>query len=117
MTKKEYFNAIIEKLTGCEDATDLIDFCEAQIEALDKKADKARASAAAKKAADPLLDVVAAALDNDFATADDILARLDGVDTTVAKVRARLTKLVDSGVAVKEDVKVDKRTLKAYRLA
>ena len=39
----------------------------------------------------------------------------DFVDATQAKVTARLTSLVKEGYAVKENVKVDGRTLVAYR--
>lgn len=117
MTKKDYFNEIIDVLSGLEGYDHLVNFAKEQIDALDKKAAKAKEKAAEKKASDPLVDLVAGALTNELAVVDEIAARIDNPDVTVAKVRYRLKKLIDDGVAVKENIRVDKRSLVAYRLA
>lgn len=103
---------------------DLVEYCEKEIEALAKKAAKAKETAAKKKAEDPLLDAVKAALTSEPQTIADIATKVVEVnaDATTAKVTARLTKLVNAGEAVRSEVSVansegKKRTVKAYTLA
>ena len=103
---------------------DLIAYCEGEIEALAKKAAKAKENAAKKKAEDPLLDLVKATLTADPQTIADIATKVVEVnaDATTAKVTARLTKLVNAGEVVRSEVSVansegKKRTVKAYALA
>lgn len=124
MTKKDKFNAIIEILVDAEDASDLIDFCEAEIAALDKKSAKAKAAAAEKKAeADPLADAVLAALTDEFQVIADVTDAIDpALGATAAKVGYRLRALVADGKAVDTQIKVtrpdgSKPNLKAYKLA
>ena len=99
----------------------LLAFAENELEQLDKKAAKAKERAAAKKAeADVLLEAVKEALGEDFETRDAIAEKIDMEDATVAKVGARLTKLVNEGFAVKEDITVEgadgkKKKVKGYR--
>jgi len=102
----------------------LIAYCEKEIEALAKKAAKAKENAAKKKAEDPLLDLVQEALTEEPQIIADITAKVAeaNADATVAKVTSRLTKLSNAGIAVKSDVSVagadgKKRTIKAYALA
>ena len=115
MTKKDYFNELVALATGAG-RTDLVDFCNTQIEQLDKKAEKAKQTAAKKKEEDPYIDVVFNALTSELATVDEIVNIIGDEDFTVGKARARLKKLVDAGTIVKDTVKVDKRKLTAYRL-
>jgi thioesterase domain-containing protein len=103
---------------------DLVEYCEKEIEALAKKAAKAKETAAKKKAEDPLLDIVKAALTSEPQTIADIATKVVEVnaDATTAKVTARLTKLINAGEAVRSEVSVansegKKRTVKAYALA
>lgn len=139
ITKTQKLNAIIAILDNAdinsivipvgEDEVDvtkesLIAYCEAEIEALAKKAAKAKENAAKKKAEDPLLDLVKAALTAEPQTIADIAAKVAETDAeaTAAKVTARLTKLVNAEVAVRSEVSVangegKKRTVKAYALA
>jgi len=121
MTKKDYFNAIKEIIEGTDSEIkgELIYFIESQIASIDNKAEKAKERAAAKKAeGDALRDAVKSVLTNDLQTAEEILSQLDGEELTVAKVRARLTQLVNLGEAEKADVKTeDNKTKKAYKLA
>jgi hypothetical protein len=121
MTKKDYFNELknIVNGTDSEIKDELIYFIETQITSIDNKSEKAKERAAAKKAeGDALRESVKSVLTSEPQTADDILAKLDGEDLTVAKVRARLTQLVNLGEANKSDIKTeDNKTKKAYTIA
>ena len=122
MTKKDYLGRLREIVneTEVEDKGELIYFIESQITSIDNKAEKAKERAAAKKAeGDALREVVKSKLTNDYQTADDIFAQIEAnEDITIAKVRARLTQLVNLSEAEKSDVKTDdNKTKKAYKLA
>lgn len=120
LTKKDKYAMLLEVLVGVEveDKSMLIDFVEAEVEVLTKKAEKAKGRTRAKKA-DEMKDVVIASLENELQTGAEILASvlLHFDDATQAKVTARLTALVKEGIAVKEQVKVEGRVLVAYKLA
>ena len=138
ITKTHKLNALITILENiAEDAVvmnvgdteveitkeELIAYCEGEIEALAKKAAKAKETAAKKKAEDPLLAVVAAALTAEPQVIADITAVVaeTNPDATVSKVTNRLTKLVEAGTAVRSEVSVSssdgkKRNIKAYAL-
>ena len=121
-TKREKFVSIVEILTNAGE-TELANCIAHEIELLDNKAAKAKAKAAEKKAAnDELTDVVAAVLTDELTTIADITAQIEGEDVTVHKVTNRLTRLVNAGVAKKEQISVptaDGKTRKvmAYALA
>lgn len=110
ITARDNYLALINILDTMEtsDATNaLADFCRHQIEMLDKKAAKSRENAAAKKnAVDPILEAVAATITDAPQSIDDIVAALDNEDYTVAKVRSRLTTLVNAGTVVKSTIVV-----------
>lgn len=104
MTKKEMFNVIIN---GMADNADVVAFCENEIALIEKKAAKAKETAAKKRAeGDELTEAVFAALTDEFAPIAEIAGRIDGPDVTVAKVTYRLTQLVKAGKAVKETIEV-----------
>lgn len=106
---------VLEKVNVSPDA--LKAFAENEIEQLNKKALKAKERAAAKRAeADELTDKVKAVLTEEYKTIAEIVIELDDEEITAGKVTSRLTKLVNAGEAEKTDVKVDKRTIKGYRL-
>ena len=89
-----------------ENADELVAFLDKQIVSLDNRAAKAKEKAAEKKAeGDELRAVVKAVLTDDFQTADDIAAQIEGDDVTKAKVVARLSQLVKNGEAEKEQIK------------
>lgn len=119
-TKKEMFVIIKEALA---DRADVVEFCDKEIAALDKKAEKAKERAAKKRAeGDELKDVVKSVLTDEFQTTADIAEQIEGEDVTVSKITYRLTSLVKEGFAVKEDVAVEtsegkKVKRKAYKLA
>ena len=99
-------------------------FAENEIALLDKKAVKAKERAATKKAeGDELTEAVRAAMSTEeFEPIAEIAARVEGEDVTAAKVSYRLTSLVKSGEAVKEQITVSggegqkARKIMAYKL-
>lgn len=116
MTKRDYFEAIKEIVA---ENTDLVEFCDKQIEQLDKKAEKAKARAAERKVeGDELRDTIENLLTEEYQIIDDVLAQLDNEEITKAKVVARLTQLVKNGLAEKAEVKTeDGKKVMAYKLA
>lgn len=120
VTNKEMFTKIKDVLmaSNVEGKEDLVAFIDGRIALIDKKAAKAAETAAEKKnELDELCEVVKSILGTEPQTADDVFAQVSGEDVTIAKVRARLTKLEKAGIAVKTDVKVDGKSKKAYTLA
>ena len=121
ITKRDNFNAIIGVLIDA-DREDLAKVIEHEIELLDAKSSKAKATAAKKKAeGDALRDAVQAVLTDEFQTIADITAKVEGEEVSAAKVQYRLNALVGAGIAVKEQVTVgegeSRRKLMAYRIA
>ena len=121
ITKKENFTEIAAFLTeaGKIEWADVINH---EIELLDNKAAKAKATAAKKKTeGDALRDAVQAVLTDELQTIADITAKVEGEDVSAAKVQYRLNALVGAGIAVKEQVTVgegeSRRKLMAYRVA
>ncbi len=110
MTKKETFEMIIDLVSGLdmEQVDTVIEFCEKEIAALDRKAEKAKETAAKKKAeSDALLEVVYDALGEDeFETIAAIAKRVVDVEpeATVGKVQYRLTALAKDGRAEKSTI-------------
>lgn len=124
ITKKDRYNEIITILTDIDGASDLIDFCETEIAFLDKKAEKAKKAAAAKKTeADPIYDAALGALTDEFQTISEITAAIGNADITTSKVTFRLNALVEAGIAEKSQVTipggegVKSRKVQAYKLA
>lgn len=120
VTKAMMFAAVREVVEACdaEQKAEMIEFIDTQMEALAKKAEKAKERAAAKKSeGDELREVVKAVLTDEFQTIDAITAQIAGEGVTKAKVTARLTQLVKAEMAVKEQVKDGDRKVMGYRLA
>ena len=120
ITKRDYYEMLKEIVTNSnvEGASELVEFIDKQVALIDTKAEKAKARNAEKKAnGDELRDAVQAILTDEFQTIDAIVAQIGGEEITKAKVTARLTSLVNNGIAEKADVKDDEgRKLKAYKL-
>ena len=113
----------LEEIKGVVEAADYenkegaIDFINKQIEALAAKAEKAKEKAAKAKAeGDELRAIVECILTANAQPIDDIVAQIESEDVTKAKVTARLTALVNAGIAKKEPVKVGSRKVMAYSL-
>ena len=129
ITKREMYEAIAEGVKTGDfkyDADTIAEFCEKEIDSLDRKAAKAKERAATKAAeADPLAAAVADALATDeFKTIADIAAIVaeSDPDATASKITYRLTSLVKDGKAEKTEVTVPgkdgakARKVMAYRL-
>ena len=121
MTKKEMFEMIKVALA---DQASVVDFCNKEIAALDRKAAKAKERAAEKKAeGDELTAVIESVLTDELTTIADITAKIEGPDVTVHRVSYRLSQLAKNGKAIAEDVTIasadggKKRTVKAYKKA
>lgn len=120
ITKREYYGELkaIVEAADVETKEDILAFIDHQVELIDAKAAKAKERKAEKKAVgDELRETVQGFLTDEFQTGEDILAQIETEGVTKAKVTARLTQLVNAGIAVKEVVKVGDRRLAAYRLA
>lgn len=125
MTKREKFEMIIAEFTKAElteDTAMLVDFCNAEIEALDRKAEKARERKAAKAEKEDSLmeDIVAFLNDVDAGEYTTIPAIIDGLgddSLTPSKITPRLTRLIENGLVDKKSVTTaDKRKLNGYAL-
>ena len=134
ITKREMFEAIkglaesgalhMQDFNEAISDSAVADFCANEIALLDKKAVKAKERAATKRAeGDELTTVVRAAMSTEeFEPIADIAARIEGEDVTVAKVQYRLTQLVKTGEAEKEQITVPggegqkARKIMAYKL-
>lgn len=105
VTKKEMYGVIAEAMA---DNAMVVEFCEKEIAALERKAEKAKERAAKKRAeGDELKNVVASVLTSEFQTIADVAEQIEGEDITVGKISYRLNALVKEGVAVKEDVTIE----------
>ena len=114
VTKRELYTAIREIFENTEtsigDITPdmVIEFCDKEIAALDRRAEKARENAAKRKAeGDDMTEAVYAALTDEFATIAAITLATDFEDVTVGKVQYRLKTLVDSNRAEKQEITVE----------
>ena len=120
VTKRDYYEMLKEIVLNAnvEGASELVEFIDKQVGLIDAKAEKAKARNAETKAnGDELREVVQSVLTDEFQTIDAIVAQIEGEEITKAKVTARLTSLVNNGIAEKADVKDDEgRKLKAYKL-
>lgn len=119
LTKKDKYGMLLEVLAGVEmtEKDMLVEFIENEVEAITKKAEKAKGRTRAKKE-DLMKETVLSVLSRDqarigSAILSDVLVDFD--DATQAKVTARLTALVKEGLVTKEQVKIEGRTLVAYK--
>lgn len=110
ITNKSRYAAIINALMGapCDIETDeLVNFCERQIAAIDRKSEKARERAAEqRKVSDELTERIAAMLTDEPQTLGELAAAIGDEDITTSKVSARCSKLVKEGRAAKTEVTV-----------
>ena len=110
ITKAQKY-AMIEDILNTVDGDNidmLIEFVQAEQAALANKAAKAKAKAAEKKTEiDDLGNAVLGVLNGTPKTRDEVFALVEDFsnDVSIAKVGARLTKLVDAGLIVKSEVK------------
>lgn len=125
MTKRQIFEALNtmtfeDVIVGDAIVTDadIKDFIEKSIAQIDARNEKAKERQAQKKAeGDELRARVKAVLGTEPMKVAEIVAAINDPEVTSAKIVSRLTQLVNAGDVVKEDVKVDGRSLKVYTIA
>lgn len=130
VTKKDNYAALTAVLIAAQNAGIDADFdalnafIDHEVELLDKKAEKAKATASKNKAAnDEITDTIKDILTDEPMTIAEVTAAIGDEAITNAKVSYRLTALVKDGFAVKEEVTipggegVKARKLAAYKLA
>jgi recombinational DNA repair protein RecT len=115
-TRKEKYAGLIALLNTIEGTEEFVELCTKEIEAIDKKAAKAKERAAEKKTeADELYDKVEATLRGAGALSiNDIVRAIAEDDVTSAKVVNRLKKMVDAGLVEKSTNTVEKRRINTY---
>lgn len=112
MTQKEILNTIKTEMSA---NTEVVEFCDKMMAAIDRKNEKARERAAAKRAAgdtitEALMDVLTATPQ----TLADIAAQIP--DATPNKVASRIAPLVDAGTVTKAVTKVNKKRVTVYSI-
>ena len=124
VTKKMILNAIMAVANTMDFGTevtvdDVMNYCATTIAQLDAKNEKAKIRSAEKrKEADVLVDVIASVLTDEPQTINQIVAQIEGdTEVTPAMISSRAKKLIDAGTAEKVSVKVDGRTVVAYKKA
>ena len=121
MTKKDYYEMLKTTVEGIEveNKEDLLTFIDRELELIENKSIKAKERAAEKRAeGDELRATVKSILTTENQTIDEIFGQIEGEDLTRAKIVARLTQLVKTGEAKKEEVKSeDGKRIMVYALA
>ena len=119
VTKKEYYEMLkgVVENSNIDIKDELIEFIDKQITLINNKAIKAKEKAAEKKAnGDELRITVEAALTDEYQTIAGITEQIDDENVSKAKVTARLTQLVNEGLAVKEEARTeDGKKVMVYR--
>lgn len=104
------------------DSDEVAAFCEKKLDALARKAAKARETAASKKAeGDELTEIIYQHVSEEPITIEDMVAALDDETVTRGKVQYRLSALAKEGRVVKTEVSTTgadgkKRHVAAYAL-
>lgn len=128
ITEREMYSMIKDAFENGTpvDADAVIAFADKKIAALDKRAVKAKERAAAKRAeTDVIYEAVMGVLGDTLITIADIEAAIkeSTPDATPGKISNRLMKLIDNGIAVREEITVPNknggraRKLQGYKLA
>lgn len=119
VTKKEYYEMLkgVVENSNIDIKDELIEFIDKQITLINNKAIKAKEKAAEKKAnGDELKITVEAALTDEYQTIAGITEQIDDENVSKAKVTARLTQLVNEGLAIKEEARTeDGKKVMVYR--
>lgn len=120
MTKKEKFEVIsaVFATIDREDKDEILEFCKSEVEALDRRTQKAKETSAKKRAeGDSLKDALESVLGEEPMTIADILDAMADDSLTPAKVTSRMAQLVRAEKVKKEIVKVEGRKLVGYTKA
>lgn len=112
MTQKEILNVIKTEMSA---NADVVNFCDKMLVALDKKNEKARERAAAKRVDDPITNAILGVLTSSPQTLAEIAAQIP--DSTPNKVSARIGSFVDDGTVTKTVARDGKKRTTVYSLA
>ena len=120
LTDRKIYTAIAEGTLEDLDADVIAAWAEKKIDQLDRKAAKAKETAAKKKAeGDALTDAIKAALTTEFESIAEIASRIEGDDVTLSKVSYRLNAAFKAGEIEKGEIVLTgekgKRKVVAYR--
>ena len=120
LTDRKIYAAIVDGTFEDLDVDTIVAWAEKKIAQLDRKAAKAKETAAAKKAeGDALTDAVLASLTTEFEPIVEIASRIEGDDVTLSKVSYRLNAAYKAGKIEKGEVVLTgekgKRKVVAYR--
>ena len=120
LTDRKIYAAIVDGTFEDLDVDTIVAWAEKKIAQLDRKAAKAKETAATKKAeGDALTDAVLASLTTEFEPIAEIASRLEGDDVTLSKVSYRLNAAYKAGKIEKGEVVLTgekgKRKVVAYR--
>lgn len=120
LTDRKIYTAIAEGTLEDLDADVIAAWAEKKIDQLDRKAAKAKETAAKKKAeGDALTDAVLASLTTEFESIAEIASRIEGDDVTLSKVSYRLNAAFKAGKIEKGEIVLagekGKRKVVAYR--
>ena len=120
LTDRKIYAAIVDGTFEDLDVDTIVAWAEKKIAQLDRKAAKAKETAAAKKAeGDALTDAVLASLTTEFEPIAEIASRIEGDDVTLSKVSYRLNAAYKAGKIEKGEVVLTgekgKRKVVAYR--
>ena len=120
ITERKIYTAIVEGTFEDLDVDTVVAWAEKKIAQLDKKAAKAKETAAAKKAeGDALSEVIYEATTSEFEPIAEIASRIEGDDVTLSKVSYRLNAAYKAGKIEKGEVVLTgekgKRKVVAYR--
>ena len=122
VTKVEMYEKLRQVILGAEveNANELVEFIDVQVNQLLNKAEKAKERAAKKRAeGDALRVAILEVLDENLKSINQIMeaVEFEGGEVTRARVAARLTQLVKAGLVEKEQMKgTGKNRYMAYRL-
>ena len=118
VTKAERYAEIKAILMEQGSDAELIEFIDAQVEALAKKAEKAKERAAQKAAeGDELRATIEGLMTSEWQSADAIVAAIGDEDITKGKVVARVSQLVKLGTVEKAEQKIGEKRVMCYKLA
>ena len=118
VTKAERYAEIKAILMEHGSDAELIEFVDAQVEALAKKAEKAKERAAQKAAeGDELRATIEGLMTSEWQSADAIVAAIGDEDITKGKVVARVSQLVKLGTVEKAEQKIGEKRVMCYKLA
>lgn len=122
LTDRMIYTAILENTVDSIDADALAAWAEKKIDQLDRKAVKAKETAAKKRAeGDALTEAVFEATSDEFESIATIAERIEGEDVTVSKVSYRLNAMTkgDNPRLEKGEIAIEgegkKRRVVAYR--